>query len=116
MLYKVEELEKARTTYEGLLEHDADAMEALRALASIHSKIAVGQKAAGKDTEAAANAELATLYADRVSELSSRPNLPTSRRKVSNTTKARVRLPENSKSPAARSKIEATGGEFKRKP
>lgn len=76
MLYQVRELDKAKTAYESLLARDANDREALLALARIHRQIAEAQKAAGKDTEAAASSQRATSYSERFSNLASERAVP----------------------------------------
>jgi hypothetical protein len=73
MLVALGELDKARSTYEGLLARNVDDKEALAGLVFVHRKIAVAQKAAGKEAAATINTELSASYAERLNKLPSEP-------------------------------------------
>ena len=73
MLVALGELDKARTTYEGLLARNGEDTQALGGLVMVHRKIAVAQKAAGKEAAATINTELSASYAERLNKLSSEP-------------------------------------------
>jgi hypothetical protein len=118
MLYRLKELDKAKNAYESLLARDANDVDALAALVRIHREIATAEKAAGKDSEAAANSQLATLYSDRLSEVTSKRNTRPVGVTVLDEEKVRFATrPENVNSDRARPKTENTeGNKARRRP